>query len=224
MYVCVLVCVGVSSAHFKHFPFQRSQPASYREVPFHRNIECDFASVCVDTRDAGSGTIYPASDACSLNMWTFGDLLISVSASLHAGIDSGNMMELVRSSNLVCWPDLLVFDLASVMMMYKYRKRCRTGHLQGDRVFLNLSFAVNARCRWLYIADTLDVEFRETDSIEWVGVGHQVVSKSINCSVKSWIWCCACKNADRVSRMLNGKSNVVGISEVSDVFDWSLQH
>ena len=34
--VCVLVCVGVSSAHFKHFHFQRSQPASHREVPFHR--------------------------------------------------------------------------------------------------------------------------------------------------------------------------------------------
>ena len=34
--VCVLACVGVSSAHFEHFHFQRSQPASHREVPFHR--------------------------------------------------------------------------------------------------------------------------------------------------------------------------------------------
>ena len=36
--VCVLVYVGVSSAHFEHFPFQCSQPASHREVPFHRFI------------------------------------------------------------------------------------------------------------------------------------------------------------------------------------------
>ena len=34
--VCVLVCVGVSSAHFEHFHFQCSQPASHREVPFQR--------------------------------------------------------------------------------------------------------------------------------------------------------------------------------------------
>ena len=34
--VCMLVCVGVSSAHFEHFHFQRSQPASHHEVPFQR--------------------------------------------------------------------------------------------------------------------------------------------------------------------------------------------
>ena len=36
--VCVLVCVGVSSAQFEHFPFQRSQPTSHHEVPFHQRI------------------------------------------------------------------------------------------------------------------------------------------------------------------------------------------
>ena len=34
IYVYVSVCVVVSSAHFEHFHFQRSQPTSHCEVPF----------------------------------------------------------------------------------------------------------------------------------------------------------------------------------------------
>ena len=41
VYMCVyvLVCVGVSSAHFEHFHFQCSQPTSHREVPFQQMLE-----------------------------------------------------------------------------------------------------------------------------------------------------------------------------------------
>ena len=57
--VCVLVYVGVSSAHFQHFHFQRSQPASHREVPFHRS-QLNIATSSLPPRTAPDVALKPS--------------------------------------------------------------------------------------------------------------------------------------------------------------------